>query len=243
MFEKFTDRARKSFVYANQQAKSFNHEYIGVEHILLGILSTDGLGSRSLNNNGITYNVAKKRISHLVRRGPDVPIVGKLPHTPRVKKVVEIAIEESRNLGDAHIGTEHLVLGLLGVKEGFAYQVISENADPEDIRSDAMRFVSSSLATPANQTLCTIGPLIDRKSPSEWRFSYMINKGYYLRPNGDMEVKTPNGDIKEKSYELMRVEKQRNDHCCAVLVGPIEWALRESERLVRDWSGEPIVNS
>jgi len=126
MYEKFTDRARKVMQLANQEAQRFNHEYIGTEHILLGLVKLQG---------GVAYEVLKSfkidirrirlEIEKLVQSGPDLVTMGKLPQTPRTKKVVEYAMEEATNLNHNYVGTEHLLLGLLREGENVAAIVLT----------------------------------------------------------------------------------------------------------------------
>ena len=127
MFERFTDRARKVMALANQEAQRFQHEYIGTEHLLLGLVKEGaGVAANVLRNLGLDLRTVRIEVEKLTKCGPE-PLVtmGKLPQTPRAKKVIEYAIEEVRNLGHAHVGTEHILLGLLRIPEGVAAQVLT----------------------------------------------------------------------------------------------------------------------
>ncbi|CAN5697108.1 ATP-dependent Clp protease ATP-binding subunit [soil metagenome] len=125
MFERFTDRARKVMALANQEAQRFNHEYIGTEHILLGLVKEgSGVGANVLKNLDIDLRKVRLEVEKLVRPGPEMVTMGKLPQTPRAKKVIEFAIEEARNLNHNYVGTEHLLLGLLREHDGVAAQVL-----------------------------------------------------------------------------------------------------------------------
>ena len=125
MFERFTERARKVMALANQEAQRFNHEYIGTEHILLGLIKEgSGVGANVLRNLGVDLAKVRMEVEKLVKTGPDTVTMGKLPYTPRAKKVTEYAIEEARNLNHNYVGTEHLLLGLLREQEGVAAQVM-----------------------------------------------------------------------------------------------------------------------
>jgi len=125
MFERFTDRARKVMALANQEAQRFNHEYIGTEHVLLGLVKEGtGVGANVLKNLEVDLHKVRMEVERLVKSGPEMVSMGKLPHTPRAKKVVEYAIEEARNLNHNYVGTEHLLLGLLREREGVAAQVL-----------------------------------------------------------------------------------------------------------------------
>jgi ATP-dependent Clp protease ATP-binding subunit ClpC len=125
MFERFTDRARKVMALANQEAQRFNHEYIGTEHILLGLVKEgSGVGANVLKNLDVDLRKVRLEVEKLVKRGPDMVTMGKLPQTPRAKKVIEYAIEEARSLNHNYVGTEHLLLGLLREQDGVAAQVL-----------------------------------------------------------------------------------------------------------------------
>jgi ATP-dependent Clp protease ATP-binding subunit ClpC len=125
MYERFSDRARKVMQLANQEAQRLNHEYIGTEHLLLGLVK-EGSGSAAiiLKNLDIDLRKIRMEIEKIVVCGPDTVTLGKLPQTPRAKKVIEYAIEEARNFNHNAVGTEHVLLGLLREQEGVAGQVL-----------------------------------------------------------------------------------------------------------------------
>ena len=125
MFERFTDRARKIMALANQEAQRFNHEYVGTEHILLGLVKEGfGVGANVLKNLGIDLRKVRLEVEKLVKHGPDMVTMGKIPQTPRAEKVIEYAIEEAASLNHVYVGSEHLLLGLLREEEGVAAQVL-----------------------------------------------------------------------------------------------------------------------
>jgi hypothetical protein len=127
MYERFTDRARKVMQLANQEAQRLNHEYIGTEHILLGLVKEgSGVAANVLKNLDIDLRKIRLEIEKVVQPGPDMVTRGKLPQTPRAKKVIEYSIEEARNLNHNYVGTEHLLLGLLREQEGVANHVLSK---------------------------------------------------------------------------------------------------------------------
>ena len=118
MYERFTDRARKVMQLANQEAQRFNHEYIGTEHILLGLVKEgSGVAANVLKNLDIDLRKIRLEVEKIVQSGPDMVTMGKLPQTPRAKKVIEYSIEEARNLGHNYVGTEHILLGLLEARD------------------------------------------------------------------------------------------------------------------------------
>ena len=125
MYERFTDRARKVMQLANQEAQRFNHEYIGTEHILLGLVKEgSGVAANVLKNLDVDLRKIRIEVEKIVQTGPDMVTMGKLPQTPRAKKVIEYAMDEARNLNHNYVGTEHLLLGLLREQEGVAAQVL-----------------------------------------------------------------------------------------------------------------------
>ncbi|MBQ7112297.1 MAG: ATP-dependent Clp protease ATP-binding subunit [Thermoguttaceae bacterium] len=124
-YERFTDRARKVMQFAHQEALRFNHEYVGTEHILLGLIKEGtGVAANILKKMGIDLRTMRLEVEKLVRSGPDLVTMGRLPQTPRAKKAVEYAIEEARRLKHNYVGTEHLLLGLLKEHDGVAAQVM-----------------------------------------------------------------------------------------------------------------------
>src|SRR5712691_5869014 len=137
---KFTDRARKVMQLANQEAQRFNHEYIGTEHILLGLLKEgSGVAANVLKNLDIDLRKLRMEIEKIQQPGPDSVATGKLPQTPRAKKVIEFSIEEARNLNQNYVGTEHLLLGVIREKEGVAAQVLMNlGLKLEDVREEVL---------------------------------------------------------------------------------------------------------
>ena len=140
MYERFTDRARKVMQLANQEAQRFNHEYIGTEHILLGLIKEgSGVAANVLKNLEIDLHKIRLEVEKIVQSGPDMVTNGKLPQTPRAKKVIEYAIEEARNFNHNYVGTEHLLLGLVREWEGVASQVLMNlGLRLEDIREEVL---------------------------------------------------------------------------------------------------------
>src|ERR1700722_7881227 len=119
MYERFTDRARKVMQLANQEGVRFNHEYIGTEHVLLGlVMEGSGVAANVLKHLDIDLPKIRVEVEKLVQSGPDIAISGKLPQTPLAKKLVEYAMQEARHLGHNYVGTEHILLGLLREQEG-----------------------------------------------------------------------------------------------------------------------------
>jgi ATP-dependent Clp protease ATP-binding subunit ClpC len=149
MYERFTDRARKVMQLANQEAQRFNHEYIGTEHILLGLVKEgSGVAANVLKNLDIDLRKIRLEVEKIVQSGPDMVTMGKLPQTPRAKKVIEYSIEEARNLNHNYVGTEHLLLGLLREQEGVAAQVLMNlGLKLEDVREEVLNLLGHNMAT------------------------------------------------------------------------------------------------
>ncbi|MDA7950885.1 MAG: ATP-dependent Clp protease ATP-binding subunit [Pirellulaceae bacterium] len=125
MYERFTDRARKVMQLGNQEAQRFNHEYIGTEHILLGLIKEgSGVAANVLKNLDVDLRKIRQEVEKLVQSGPEMVTMGRLPQTPRAKKVIEYSMEEARNLNHNYVGTEHILLGLLREQEGVAATVL-----------------------------------------------------------------------------------------------------------------------
>jgi ATP-dependent Clp protease ATP-binding subunit ClpC len=134
VFERFTERARRSVVLAQDEARTFKHNYIGTEHILLGLLrEEEGLAARVLESLDITVEEVRAQVARIVGQGDEVT-TGQIPFTPRAKKVLELSLREALGLGHKDIGTEHVLLGLLSEGNGVAIQILASFTDPETIR-------------------------------------------------------------------------------------------------------------
>src|SRR5690348_11337284 len=142
-FDKFTERARKVLSLAQEEAQRFNHNYIGTEHLLLGLVREgDGVAAKVLNNLGVELNKARAAIEHIIGRGDRV-VLGEIGLTPRAKKVIELAVDEARRLGHHYIGTEHLLLGLVREGEGIAAGVLeSLGVNLEKARRETVKILT-----------------------------------------------------------------------------------------------------
>jgi ATP-dependent Clp protease ATP-binding subunit ClpA len=145
MFERFTDRARRVVVLAQEEARMLNHDYIGTEHILLGLVREDGgVAGRALESLGITEEAARQQIGEVTGRGQQDPPRGHIPFTPRAKKILQLSMREAIALGHAYIGTEHILLGLVREDDGAAVRVLNGlGADPARVRQQVIRLVSA----------------------------------------------------------------------------------------------------
>jgi Clp amino terminal domain, pathogenicity island component len=124
MFERFTDRARRVVVLAQEEARLLNHNYIGTEHILLGLIHEgEGVAAKALESLGISLEAVRIEVEEIIGQGQSAP-VGRIPFTPRTKKVLELSLREAKQLGHNYIGTEHILLGLIREGEGVAAQVL-----------------------------------------------------------------------------------------------------------------------
>src|SRR5262245_49834792 len=145
MFDRFTDRAKKVMNLARQEAQRFNHEYLGTEHILLGLVQEgSGVAANVLRNMNIDLAKIRTEGEKLVKTGPSMVTMGQLPFTPRAKKVLELSMEEAGNLGHNYIGTEHLLLGLIKENEGIAAKVLTNlGVKLEDVREEVLEFLGA----------------------------------------------------------------------------------------------------
>ena len=168
--DKFTERAKKVLVYAQDEATRFNHNYIGTEHLLLGLVREgEGIAAQVLKNLGVELNKVRSAVEFIIGRGERM-VVGDITLTPRAKRVIELSIEEARRLGHNYIGTEHLLLGLVREGEGIAAGVLeSLGVNLEKVRSQVVQVVSQSqsertpeAATTASSKRTSKTPVVDQ---------------------------------------------------------------------------------
>ena len=143
MFERFTDRARRVIVLAQEEARLLNHNYIGTEHILLGLIHEgEGVAAKALESLGISLDAVRQQVEEIIGRGQEAPS-GHIPFTPRAKKVLELSLRESLQLGHNYIGTEHLLLGLIREGDGVAAQVLVRlGADLYRVRHQVIQLIA-----------------------------------------------------------------------------------------------------
>jgi len=163
MFNKFTERARKVILLAKEEAKRFNHDYIGTEHILLGLIREgEGVAAAVLQKLGLSPEKIRLEVEKLVQSGPSTMVSGDIPFTPKAKKVIELAMEEARSLGHNYIGTEHLLLGLIREGEGVASQVLMNlGLDLNRVRNEVIALLGSSGPAPSGGGSKTKTPALD----------------------------------------------------------------------------------
>jgi ATP-dependent Clp protease ATP-binding subunit ClpC len=142
MFERFTDRARRVVVLAQEEARMLNHNYIGTEHLLLGLIHEgEGVAAKALESLGVSLEAVRAQVEEIIGQGQQAPS-GHIPFTPRAKKVLELSLRESRQLGHDYIGTEHILLGLLREGDGVAAQVLVRlGADLNRVRQQVIELL------------------------------------------------------------------------------------------------------
>jgi ATP-dependent Clp protease ATP-binding subunit ClpC len=146
VFERFTDRARRVVVLAQEEARLLNHNYIGTEHILLGLIHEgEGVAAKALESLGISLEAVRSQVEEIIGQGGSSPS-GHIPFTPRAKKVLELSLREALQLGHNYIGTEHILLGLIREGEGVAAQVLVKlGADLSRVRQQVIQLLLSPL--------------------------------------------------------------------------------------------------
>jgi ATP-dependent Clp protease ATP-binding subunit ClpA len=143
MFERFTDRARRVVVLGQEEARLLNHDYIGTEHLLLGLIHEgEGVAALALESLGIRLVAVRSQVEEVIGQGQSAP-VGHIPFTPRAKKVLELSLRESQQLGHNYIGTEHILLGLIREGQGVAAQILVKlGADLSRVRQQVIQLLS-----------------------------------------------------------------------------------------------------
>jgi ATP-dependent Clp protease ATP-binding subunit ClpC len=148
VFQRFSDRARRVVVLAQEEARMLNHNYIGTEHILLGLIQEgEGVAAKALESMGISLEAVRDQVEEIIGRGSSAP-TGHIPFTPRAKKVLELSLREALQLGHNYIGTEHILLGLIREGEGVAAQVLTKlGADLDRVRNQVVQLLTGAAAT------------------------------------------------------------------------------------------------
>src|SRR5450755_297739 len=191
MFERFTERARQVVVLAQEEARTLKHNYIGTEHILLGLLrEEEGLAARVLESLEITVERARGQVVRIVGSGEEVTS-GQIPFTPRAKAVMEMALREALSLGHDYIDTEHILLAVVRENEGVAARILLDfDADPEKVRNEVIRLSGRAARRggPGRQVdpVARLMHVADRPRPAlDWRRASML-----WRPEG-LELRIP----------------------------------------------------
>jgi ATP-dependent Clp protease ATP-binding subunit ClpC len=159
MFERFSDPARRVVVLAQEEARLLNHNYIGTEHILLGVIHEgEGVAARALRSLGIDLDAVRQEVEEIIGRGGSSPS-GHIPFTPRAKKVLELSLREAMQLGHNYIGTEHILLGLLREGEGVACQsLVKLGANLATVRARVLQFVADGTVEGAAGRMPSLSP-------------------------------------------------------------------------------------
>src|SRR5215472_5042447 len=139
MFERYTDRAHQAVVLAQEEARMLGHDYIGTEHILLGLIYEGrGIAATAMESLGVDIEVARRRVEEIVGRG-QAAASGSMPFTPQAKKTLQLALREAMHLGHSYVGTEHILLGLVRLDDGPAAQLLASlGADPNIVRQQVI---------------------------------------------------------------------------------------------------------
>jgi ATP-dependent Clp protease ATP-binding subunit ClpA len=164
MFERFTDRARRSIVLAQEEARRLQHNYIGTEHVLLGLLAeNEGVAGKAAEGFGLTLAVGREDVLAIIGRGKNEPLTGHIPFTPRAKKCLELALRESLQLHHDYIGTEHILLGIIREGEGVAAQILRKHAGSlSEVRQAVMDLLPAVAAEGQRRRL--VGRLAGRRT-------------------------------------------------------------------------------
>ena len=169
MFERFTDRARRVVVLAQEEARMLNHNYIGTEHILLGLVrEEEGVAAKALESLSISLEAVRQQVEEIIGQGQAAP-TGHIPFTPRAKKVLELSLREALQLGHNYIGTEHILLGLIREGEGVAAQVLQKlGADLNRVRQTVIQLLSGyvSKAAGGEETEAVAGTFGETSPPA-----------------------------------------------------------------------------
>jgi ATP-dependent Clp protease ATP-binding subunit ClpA len=168
-FDRFNDRAKRTLALAQDEAIRFNHNYIGVEHLLLGLIREgEGVAARALNSLGVDLSKARTNVEFIIGRGDSTTAPSEITLSPRTKHVIELAIDEARKLGHSHVGTEHLLLSLVREGEGIASGVLeSFGVSLEKVRHQVIATLGHQQGSEARQPVATVAASIDwRGSPA-----------------------------------------------------------------------------
>jgi ATP-dependent Clp protease ATP-binding subunit ClpC len=153
MSNRFTDRVQRVIIIAQEEAKRLNHDYVGTEHILLGLIALgEGVAAKVLSNLGVDLRRVRTEVEKLVGTGDNIMLLGEIPFTPRAKKVLELAVEEAQSMGHTYVGTEHLLLGLLREEEGIAARVLENlGVKINDVREEVLNIIGDNIDNGENK--------------------------------------------------------------------------------------------
>jgi ATP-dependent Clp protease ATP-binding subunit ClpC len=174
VFERFTERARQVVVLAQDEARRLKHNYIGTEHLLLGLLrEEEGVAARVLESLEITVEDARTHVGRIVGQGDEVASGQMIPFTPRAKKVLDLSLREALALGHNYIGTEHILLGVVRENGGVAARVLLEfGADAERVRNEVLRHLTEELGAGRSSTAIAVQSYSEVDGEGRWAWVY-----------------------------------------------------------------------
>ncbi|HAM42866.1 MAG TPA: NDP-hexose 4-ketoreductase, partial [Elusimicrobia bacterium] len=173
MAKRFTENAQKIILIAQEEAKRLNHDYVGTEHILLGLSALEGtVSNKILSGLGVTFRKVRQEIEKMVGIGDTIMLLGEIPFTPRAKKVLELSVEESQMLGSDHIGTEHILLGLIREEEGMAGKILANlGLNLDSVRDTVLNFIGDAEPGDLNEDNAVFSQEINLNTPKKERES------------------------------------------------------------------------
>ena len=241
MFERFTDGARRVVVLAQDEARMLNHNYIGTEHILLGLIHEGGVAARALESLGISLDAVRQQVEQIIGRGQQAPS-GHIPFTPRAKKVLELSLRESLQLGHGYIGTEHILLGLIREGDGVAAQVLVKlGADLNRVRQRVTQLLHEYQAQDVGSAGSRLGERVPSGLPEDAlaRFDALDRRLTALERWVSMQP-----DLEDLDQEIAQVRREK-EAAAARQDSEAATALRDQEKQLlaaradreKEWAG------
>jgi ATP-dependent Clp protease ATP-binding subunit ClpA/prophage maintenance system killer protein len=230
MFQRFTDRARRAVHLAQEEARLLRHNYVGTEHLLLGLLHEgEGVAATALDSLGISLEAVRAQVEEIIGRGPTTP-TGHIPFTPRAKKVLELSLRQALQLGHNYIGTEHLLLGLLREGEGVAAQALARlGADHARVREGVLELLTGKGEEPGAETrLVRLTPPVDLVDAAEQLAQVRRQKEAAIDA-GDLDSATA---LRDREKQLLADKLRREREWTAGV--DVQTVIAENQRLHRE---------